>query len=135
MEIKEKSKRGRPPAFDSDTIEYYWGTRDWRTRRTIINDLYSFEAMKELSDMEGIEYLICHSPKRARMGILTELGRLRSPEYMRQVARFICDQEAAGDHRTTHEWAATIRRLRQSDKARITETVSDNSGGGLQHDE
>ena len=135
MEIKEKSKRGRPPAFDSETIKYYWKIKEWQNRRTVINDLYGFEAINALSDMEGIEYLICYSPKRARQGILTELGRLHNPEDMRQVARYICDQEAAGDHRTTHEWAAAIRRLRQSDKARITETVSDNSGGGLQHDE
>lgn len=132
MENQEKSKRGRPPAFDADTMNYYKTTRPLiRTRRTLVNDLYGFKAVEMLREMGGVDFIADFDSKVIKKCIIVELGRLSSitsPEEIKQIARYICDSEAAGEHRTAHEWAKVIRRFRMNRKA-LTETVSDNSGG------
>jgi len=130
MEIKEKSKRGRPPAFDDlyhQTYKNIWP--DIRTRRGITNKIYAIKGLAMVKEMQGVGYIFNEADNTMKVSILTELGRLNDEQAAREAAAFICEREAAGDHRTAHEWAAIVR------KYRISETVSDNSGGGLQHDE
>lgn len=130
MEIKEKSKRGRPPAFDDGWYQDVKAiSPNIRTRRGIVNQMYCANGLDAIKDMQGMEYLINEAEKTIKVSILTELGRLNDEQAAREAASFICEREAAGDHRTAHEWAAIVR------KYRISETVSDNSGGGLQRDE
>lgn len=130
MEIKHKGKRGRPPAFDDlhhQTYKDIWP--DIRTRRGITNKIYAINGLAIVKEMRGVEYIFNEADNTMKVSILTELGRLNDEQAAREAASFICEREAAGDHRTAHEWAAIVR------KYRISETVSDNSGGGLQHDE
>jgi hypothetical protein len=131
LTMNKKNRRGRPPAFHDEDIKRYIKGRPWVNRRTAVNHFYGFKALGALKGMEGIEYLVIHNPAKpelnhARQSILTELGRLQDPEEMRKIARLICDQEAAGDNRTTKEWAAVIRKARIRAEAKIKETVSEN---------
>ena len=130
MDGQEKRKRGRPPAFADVYHQTYKNTwPDIRTRRGMTNKIYSINGLEFIKGLQGMEYIFNEADNTMKVSILTELGRLNDEQAAREAASFICEREAAGDHRTAHEWAAIVR------KYRISETVSDNSGGGLQHDE
>lgn len=112
-------KRGRPPVFDDDTFRFAKRMSQLtRTRRGTVNQIYGYEGMNIIRDMTGIEYIIDKESQIVKFCILTELGRLNDEQAAREAATFICGQEAAGDHRTAHEWAAIVRhwRLTRHDK-------------------
>lgn len=112
-------KRGRPAAFDA---EWYRQCKmlspDIRTRRGIINQMYCSKGYGIVKDMQGMDYIKNDATQTIKVCILTELGRLNDEQAAREAATFICGQEAAGDHRTAHEWAAIVRhwRLTRHDK-------------------
>ena len=106
-------KRGRPPIFDDDTFRFAKRMSQLtRTRRGTVNQLYGYDGMGYIRDMQGIDYIINEKKKTCKECILTELGRLNNKQAAREAAAFICEREASGDHRTAHEWAAIIRHWR-----------------------
>ena len=110
-------KRGRPPIFDDDTFRIAKRMSQLtRTRRGTVNQLYGYDGMGFIRDMQGIDYIINEKEKACKVCILTELGRLNNEQAAREAAAFICESEAAGDHRTAHEWAAIVRRWRLNHK-------------------
>lgn len=127
------AKRGRPPAFDADTIEYAMKIKRHQTRRSTINDLYGYEAVGVLLGIEGLEFILddgkVSGKKVAKQCILVELGRLGrltgNPEDIKFVARHICEMDAEGDKRTAHEWAAEVRRIRLNLQKRLKEPGTD----------
>lgn len=92
--------------------------------------------MKALDGVEGIEFIIDHDARRAKECILCELGRWKNPQHIIHLARLVCAQEAAGDNRTAHEWAAALRKARLAYVDRISETVTEfQQEGALCHEE
>lgn len=111
--MSDTKKRGRPAAFDDGWYRQCKALYpEIRTRRGIINQMYCAHGYAVVDDMQGVEYISNKDTQTLKICILTELGRLNDEQAAREAAAFICGQEAAGDHRTAHEWAAIIRRWR-----------------------
>ena len=89
-EFSETRKRGRPPIMD-DTMEQILREEfpTLASRRALCERQYMLHAVNALGDAPEFAWLISGDVRRK--SILSELGRLRDPEHIRQVAARLCE--------------------------------------------
>ncbi len=128
--VSEKRGRGRPPVFNSATLEQMRREPLFRGRstRTLQNDLYQGRAQQLVDRPEHepwVRWLIDHEgthagkPGSIKLGILSQLGRIDDDAHLVAVARRLCEFKP-----TPRQVVAMIRWLRKVQKpVDLTDTL------------
>lgn len=117
--VSEKSKRGRPPLFNSDAMRALYP--EVRTTRSIRNKQYLALGVRAIctADTHPSEQhpWIFRKDTRVRQAVLVELGRIAArygAETAKKLAERLAAEVAAGQLLTTREAAAWLRNRRLS---------------------
>ena len=122
-ETVSQKRRGRPPIFGDDAPELLAGYTSGMfhgltSHRAVVDGCYRLVAHGALDGHRGFSWfinktLINSGSKRGyRSTVLAELGRLRHPETIRTVARYLLRERYRGTVRTSRDAAAMVRRFR-----------------------
>lgn len=98
---ENKRHKGRPRCFPKEFEALWTGLGigiDYGTRRGKLNRYYALTAMSALKDEPGLDWLYRWNEMQVGTGkvrwtILSELGRVRDPDTMRDMAREVCEQK------------------------------------------
>jgi hypothetical protein len=115
----ETPRRGRPPVFSDQLIEFYTGLfPEIRTRRGIVDLAYGMQALGVLTDDPHPErfHWLCDKaamaagePGASRPSLLTELGRFNHDDLIIDYAEQLC---ALDPKPTTKQAIAMLRQCR-----------------------
>jgi|GEM_PF-5008530 len=82
----QRAKRGRPPLLPPPIYQWLAGEHRGLSHRQRLNWWYAYDAMNAIKDLPCFGYFYDAAQKKAKVGLLTELGRLGHEELIKQMA-------------------------------------------------